>query len=353
MIDHALESASLGAIFGLFVLGAAVVWFAGQRLALFADQIAQRTGIGRAFLGMVLLAGVTDLPECVNSLTAIAADNAPLAVNNLFGGIVMQTAVLAIADLLLGKGPLSYFTPRPEVLLQGVLLIAVLSLVLVGIVAGEAVVVGGVGGWTALAFCAYLGSVWLVGRFEGDENWRPVDLPDALTEAADTAPKTRVEGFHLRKIVIGLVLVSLAILASGVLLVATGEQIAHRTGLGSSFVGATLLAATTSLPEVSTTLAAVRMRAYGMAFGNIFGSNAIVVAMLFVTDVFYRTGPILETVDRSATFAAIVGIFVTAVYLVGLLMRRRWAVLRMGVDSLIVMLTYVLTILGLYVLRAG
>ena len=97
-------------------------------------------------------------------------------------------------------------------------------------------------------------------------------------------------------------------LVAGTVLVATGEAIATQTSLGSSFVGATLIASTTSLPELSTTIGAVRLRAYSMAFANIFGSNAIMVALLFLTDVVHRDGPILELVDRSAAFAATVGI---------------------------------------------
>jgi cation:H+ antiporter len=156
--------------------------------------------------------------------------------------------------------------------------------------------------------------------------------------------------FQVRR---GLLLASLAILASGSVLATTGQALAHQTNLGSSFVGATLLASTTSLPELSTTLGAVRLGAYSMAFANIFGSNAIMVALLFLNDLAFRQGPILETVDRSASFAATMGIVVTVVYLAGLIIRRHRVVLRMGIDSLAVLLLYALTLLGLFALRAG
>ena len=157
----------------------------------------------------------------------------------------------------------------------------------------------------------------------------------------------------LRRLYLALGVISAVILVAGTLLVATGEALALQTGLGSSFVGATLLASTTSLPELSTTLGAVRLRAYSMAFANIFGSNAIMLALLFLTDLVHRDAPILESVDRSAMFAAAMGIVVTTVYLVGLIMRRHRAIFRMGVDSFIVLIAYALTIVGLYVLRSG
>lgn len=337
----------------LFALGAVAVWISGTRLALHADALAERTGVGRAFIGLVLLAGITELPECVTSISAVLVGNAPLAVNNLFGGIVMQTAILAIADMAIGKRSLSFLTPKPVLLLQGVLLIVLLAFVLAGIVAGDTPLLGAVGWWTTGAFALYVIAIRLVIRFEAKEQWRAVDLPAGMIrpEAAPHASSSASGSLsHLWWAVAG---VSLVILIAGSLLVATAESIADQTGLGSSFVGATLLAATTSLPELSTTLGAVRLGAYSMAFANIFGSNAIMVALLFVSDTVHMNGPILASADRSATFAAAMGIVVTAIYLVGLIMRRQRVLFRMGVDSFVVLLAYAVTLAGLYLLRAG
>ncbi len=337
----------------LFILGGIAIWIAGARLALYADAIAEVTGIGRAFLGMVLLAGITELPECVTSISAIAGGNAPLAVNNLFGGIVMQTAILAVADASFGKNPLSFFTPKPELLLQGVLLIILLAVVLAGIEAGDHVLFAGIGIWTSIVFGLYLASIWMVAHFEAGKHWRPVDFPDALRESVKTQPLTKKPSLSLRRLWLAIATSSFVVLVTGALLVSTAEAIALQTNLGSSFVGATLLAGTTSLPELSTTIGAVKLRAYSMAFANIFGSNAIMVVLLFATDAFHSEGPILNSVDRSAAFAATMGIVVTGVYLAGLIMRRHKAFLRMGFDSWSVMAIYALTIAGLYVLRSG
>lgn len=336
----------------LFASGAAAVWFAGTRLSIYVDALAERTGIGRALLGLVLLAGITSLPEAVTSLFSAAAGNPALAVNNLLGGIVMQTAILAAADVAVGRRSLSYFTPQPELLLQGILLMVLLALALAGIVAGEALVVAGVGAWTALIAALYLLMLRIVARFEGSRHWRPVDLPDELM-AEETGGGPSRPRWSPRRIGLAIAGVGLLIVAAGTLLVGTSDAIAAQTGLGSSFVGATLLATSTSLPELSTTLAAVRLRAYSMAFANIFGSNAIMAAFLFLTDVAFTEGPILDTVDRSGAFAAAAGIAVTGVYLVGLILRDRRVFLRMGVDSLVVLVGYALTLAGLYALRAG
>ena len=124
--------------------------------------------------------------------------------------------------------------------------------------------------------------------------------------------------------------------------------LAEQTGLGDSFVGATLLASSTSLPELSTTLAAVRIGSYAMAVANIFGSNLIMVALILPADLCFTGGAILEHADRAGILSLSVGIVVTAVYLMGLIERRNRTVLRMGVDSLVVLVLYVASLVALY-----
>jgi cation:H+ antiporter len=141
------------------------------------------------------------------------------------------------------------------------------------------------------------------------------------------------------------------ILVAGWALAATGDALSEQTGLGASFVGFALVAASTSLPELSTTLGAVRRHNYEMAVANILGTNCLEVALFLLADALYRGGPILASADRSALFAGAIGMIVTAIFLVGLLERRDRTVLRMGIDSLAVLVTYIAGLFGLYMLR--
>ncbi len=141
------------------------------------------------------------------------------------------------------------------------------------------------------------------------------------------------------------------ILVCGVALVDVCENLAIQTGLGSSFIGATLLSISTSLPELSTTIAAVRMGAYTMAISNIFGSNMIMVLVLFPADIFYRDGLLLDHVDETAQLALIGGITVTTIYLVGLMVRRKPRIFGIGLDSLVVLFIYAVTVWGFYQVR--
>jgi cation:H+ antiporter len=135
-------------------------------------------------------------------------------------------------------------------------------------------------------------------------------------------------------------LAAAAIFAAGYVLARTGEALAEQTGLGASFVGAVLVAIATSLPEVSSTLAAVRLGQYELAFADIFGTNLLDIALIALADAVYSGGPVLGEVGAFSAFAALLGIAVTAIFLGGLIERRDKVVLRVGVDSLLVLLVY-------------
>jgi cation:H+ antiporter len=133
-----------------------------------------------------------------------------------------------------------------------------------------------------------------------------------------------------------------------VILVHSAEVIAVQSGLQSSFIGVTLLAAATSLPELSTTIAAARLGAFTMAISNIFGSNLIMVVLLLPADMLYRDGPILQATGKPEYLALVSGILVTAIYVVGLLVRRKPQIFGMGVDSAFVLAVYVLSLIAFY-----
>ena len=104
----------------IFAVAAAIIWFAGTRLERYTDAISIRTGLGKAFLGLLLLATATSLPEIATTVTATLGGNVDLALHNLLGGVVMQTAVLAVVDLAVREGPLTRFTPKYVLLIEGV-----------------------------------------------------------------------------------------------------------------------------------------------------------------------------------------------------------------------------------------
>lgn len=333
----------------IFAGAAVFVFLAGTRLAEYADAIGVRTGLSHAFLGMVLLGVATSLPELATTVTGSLIGNARLVAGNLFGGVAMQIAVLAIVDLVAVRGALTYFTPQPVLLFQGVMLLLLLSLAMAGAISAEPVAVSGVGLTTVLLMAGYLLTVRFSSRDDYLPRWRATHGVEPSDGSISEPP--RVEETSNRRLYIYAALAGLVIFAGGWALARAGDVMAEQTGLGASFVGVALVAASTSLPELSTTLGAARRGNHQMAVSNILGTNCLEVGLFFVADLFYRTGPILASTDRLALFACALGMIVTCIFLLGLLERRDRTVLGMGVDSLLVLIVYVAGLGGLYYLR--
>lgn len=337
----------------IFAMAAALIWFAGFRLSVYGDAIAERKNWGRAFVGALLLGVVTSLPEVATTVTATALGNAPLAVNNLMGGIAMQIAVLAFVDLLFVRGALTFFSPQPVLLMSGVLLVFQLGMTLAAMAAGEFASLLGVGLWPVLLMSVYVVSLRFMYKYEGRKRWIAADIPDASYHTPTPEAKLFLKDreYTLRGIYLLFAACAALVLVGGYAASATGDALAVQTGLGGSFVGATFVALATSLPEVSTTIGAVRVGAYTMAVANVFGTNSLESGLLLVCDIAYREGLIIQAADRSAQFAACLGILVTCIYLWGMLERRDKTVFGMGVDSALVLLVWATGLGVLYLLR--
>jgi cation:H+ antiporter len=333
----------------VFVFAAGIVYFAGVRITRAADAISSSTGVSQATVGLLLLAFVTSLPEVAVSLTAAYTGNAALAVNSLLGGVAMQAAILAVADAAIGRGALTAIVADPIILLQAVLNIILLALVAMATVTGDVSILG-VGAW-AWGICAlYLLAATQIARWQGHLPWR-VARHGPKTGSQQDNESDSGERPPLRREVIATIAAAAAILVAGFALAKTGEAVAQQTGLGSSFVGAVLVALSTSLPEFSTVLTAVWLGRYLMAVSDIFGTNLFHYALIFPVDAVQTGAPVLDQVGRFSTFAALLAILIIALFTGGLIERRDRTVLHMGVDSVAVLVVYVIGLVILYRLR--
>lgn len=334
----------------LFALAAAAVWYAGDRLTRSVDAIAERHALGRAFMGFVVLATATQLPEVVTNSTAALRGDAALVLNSMFGGVSLQTAVLVIADFFAARHALTYLSRSASNLAQASMLILLLAIVLGVAIVGDYALTGTVGLAPLVLAAAYLLVIRMLWVLDRQPSWKPLDADQARSDG-ETAGNNRFVELGTARLVGYSVVAAAVILVAGVVLVLTAEAIAAQSGLGSSFIGVTLLATATSLPEVSTTLAAVRLGRYGMAVADIFGSNMIMIALLLPSDLLYREGVLLAEDNASARFALVLGIALTAIYLAGLVLRQRRSYLRLGIDSWAVLVVYAAGIAFLYTLR--
>lgn len=329
-----LESLPLALGAGIFAAAAVVVWIAGTRLSRLADAIARRTGIGQATLGILLLGGVTSLPEIAVAGSAAFAGNGPLAVNNLLGGFTMQVAILALADVLFRRGALTMAVPDPTVLLQGTLGILLMALVVAAIAVGDTAVLGA-GIWSWGIFAVFLLALRLLSMAEGNLDWKVVGEPPS-----EELPDIEVPDYSTQGLVLRTGAVALAIFAAGWVLSSTAETLAEQTGLGQSFFGAVFVAIATSLPEVSTVVAAMRLKRYVMAVSDILGTNLFDIALVLVVDLAFVGPAVLGEMGDFSILAGILGILVTAIYMAGLLERRDPAIAGVGFDSLAVTVVY-------------
>lgn len=334
----------------LFVVAAVVVWIAGARLARLADRIAEKTGLGRALLGMLLLAGITALPELAVSVSATLAGAPALAVSNVLGSAAINLVILAAADVVYGRRALTSTPATPELMLQGTLGIVLLSCVVGATLTGNVLVLG-LGAWSWLMLAAYIAALRIVSTSQGRTSWHPAR--GAAPNAPREPKQSQDEGNDrpLRQLVLGTAAAGAFILVAGFVLARSGEALAEQTGLGTSFFGAVLLGLSTSLPEVSTVFAAVRLRHYEMAIADVLGANMYNVTIIVLVDALHPGGPVLMEIASFAAFGALLAIVLTAVFLVGMIERRDRTVMRMGYDSLTALACYAAGVVVLYQLR--
>lgn len=329
----------------LFCFCAGGVWVAGARLAYLADMLADRFKLAKSLVGLLLLSLATSLPEVATTLTAAVQQAQDLVLNNLFGGIALQTAILAMSDFW-AKGAITNYPRKNNHALEATLLVFLLSVALILTSLGETFVIWGIGLGSVLIAVIYAGSIWLLRRYDGTNDWVPVDLPDP--DLLPFPAPTGLADLSNRVLVGQSVGACFAILLFGLLLVTFAGRIAIQSGLGTGFIGVTLLAAATSLPELTTSITAVRIGAYTMAISNIFGSNLIMLVLVFPADILFRSAPILQNTSPTVTLALSFGIAVTAIYLIGLIVRRKPRVGPVGIDSVLVVLTFAASLLAYY-----
>lgn len=336
-----LDGLPLLANLAIFAAAAALVWVAGTRLAVYVDGIAQATGAGQAFIGMLLLGGITSLPEIATVTTASWTGSPSLAVNNLIGSAAGNVLLLAVADVVLGRDALTSVVAKPSTLLQGTLGMMLLCMVAAALVAGD-IAVAGVGVWTTALLGGCVAALWLSSNYERRHVW------EAVGGQADEGGKLPGAEQPLRTLALKTTAVAAIILMAGFVLSQAGDAIAKQSGLGVGLVGFVLLAFATSLPELSSIVSALRIRRYEMAVGDIFGTNLFNIALLFLADLTYSGGPVLSEGGTFEAVAALLASLLTGLFIIGLLERQDRTILRMGYDSLAAIILYALGLVVLY-----
>ncbi len=310
-----------------FIFSAVVIVLAAIQLAKYGDVIAIRTRLGGMFVGVILLAGATSLPELLTTISAVQQGVPNLAAGNLLGSNMINMFLLAILDLMHRKERLLRKAALKHAL-SGSLAVLMIGMVVFFIMANIQGSVGWVGLDSLAIIVVYVISIRLI-----QTNASHSGPPASSDEIPEGTPS-------LKRGLIGFLIAAGVLVVITPLLVSSSVGIAEITGLGTTFIGTTLVALVTSLPELVTTIAAARMGADDMAIGNLFGSNLFNMFALGLTDFFYLQGRFLGVVDPAFLLVGMLGLLMTSMALIGNLARLERRILFIELDSLALILVY-------------
>jgi cation:H+ antiporter len=297
-----------------FVFCVLVIFFSGRAVAKYGDIIAIRTGLGRVWIGVVLLALVTSLPELFTGISSVTLVGAPdLTVGNLFGANAFNLFNLALLDITYRYGSL-FGMVSPVQRLTGWF-----SMVLVAIAAVSIFIsryffdmgLGWIGWYTPVIILLYLFFMWQIFRSQQRQPARPlIEQPD-------------YGGATMSRVYLYFVISAVLIIGAGTWLAVIGDEIAAITGWGESFVGSLLIGFSTTLPEITVSFTAMRLGAVDMAVANMIGSNLFNMAIIPIDDLLYAPGPLLNAVSTSHLITAGAVILMTGVFIAGLHFRPK------------------------------
>lgn len=295
-----------------------VIAFAGTRLARVVDRLADRTGLGEAIAGAVLLGSATSLAGLMVSVLAAASNEPSVAISNSVGGIAAQTVFIVALDVTHRDANLERASASLTNVFNSLLMVTLLGVVVLG-VAMPPVTLLGVHPASMLLIVVYGYGLRLSRTISTDPMWHPektdddrIDEPDE-PEAGET-----LTGLWVR---FGALAVATA--ASGWVVGQSGLSLIEATGLSGTFVAVAFTAVATSLPELITGIAAVRAGALTLAVGGIIGGNTFDTLFIAVSDVVYQDGSLYEQVVLSDLFVIGWTILLTGILGAGLIRRQR------------------------------
>ena len=325
-----------------FALVTAVVFYAGSKLSLYGDVIAEKTGMGRMWVGVTLMASVTSLPELFTGIGSVVIFELPdIAAGAVLGSCMFNVLIIALMDVS-GPVPISQKVEQKHVLAAGfgIVMLAVAGM---GIAAGPGLpALGWVGPYSLVLLFVYFLAMRTVFLLE---------KRSVLANGGPEAEQTEYDHISLRTAYRRYALNAVMVAGAATYLPRLGEEIAIVTGLGQTFVGSIFIAFTTSLPELVVSIAAVRIGAIDLMFGNLLGSNLFNMAILGVDDLLYFKGPLLADVSSIHIVTANAAIAMTGVVVISLLYRLSRKVMFVAWDSLAIISVYVVAVGVMFLMR--
>jgi len=293
-------------------------------------------------MGLILMAAVTSLPELFTGFSAIVLIDSPdIAVGSIMGSLSFNLVILAVLDYFVPGKPLSSVVTKSHVL-AGFFGMILIVLSIIGILYGDLMPdIGWFSTFPVLLIILYLLTIRII--YENDRKFSTDTIQGVNTEYRD-----RYKDINLKMAIKRYVYYALIVIAGAILLPYFADELATRTGMSESFVGTLLVAATTSLPELVISIAAVRMGSMDMAVGNLLGSNIFNMLILAINDLLYTKGKLLLVSDPNHALSGLVTLLMTAVVGVSILIGSPKKRFVLGIDAIILIILYISLILSLY-----
>lgn len=314
---------------------AVVITLVGTRLTATADVLADRTRLGEAVAGAVLLGAATSLSGIVLSFTAALNDRPDLAVSNALGGIAVQTVFLAVADAVYRRANLEHAAASAANMMQGALLVCLLAILFLGAFSPD---------WTflrihpvtPLLLATYVYGISHVQGARDHPMWRPEQTGETRVDhpAEENVDK------NLARLWLTFCILGALMGFVGWVLERAASSITIQTGLTEMAVGVLFTSISTSLPELVTSIAAVRRGALTLAVGTVIGGNSFDTLFAAISDVGYRGGSIYHVLSDRLLFWIALTILMTGTLLMGLIRREERGIGRIGFESLVILMLY-------------
>lgn len=319
-----------------FIFAAAVIVFTGSRLSKYGDILADMLGWGKMFMGIILMATLTSMPELTTGISSIVLLDAPdLAVGDIVGSCAFNILIISIMDFFYNQK--KHLTSVAKI---GHVIAASFGIIMLTLVAFAIVMpdifgtILWIGGFSIFFLLFYLIAIRVIFSYDKKENLNKQEKKNSYT-------------LSLKQVVGKFTINAIVLIGAAMLLPYFGEYLAEASGMGQSFFGTLFIAASTSLPELAVCIAAIRMGTIDLAFGNIFGSNIFNIAILAIYDMLYTKGPILEFTSPNYIIPVLGTIIITAIGIIGIIFKEEKKS-KLAIDTALIAFLYVMMMILLY-----
>lgn len=325
-----------------FIVCAAIIFIAGRKLSHYGDLLAELTGMGKAWIGLILMAAVTSLPELMVGISSVTiVGSADLAVGDIIGSCAFNLGILSMMDIFTFRSySLFTHTSKSHILIAG-FGIMLISLVGLGLFLSKDIVVLPFLGLTSIAFLiVYLIAVRVLFKYQ-------MTYP-----SNDAQQESHHQEVTLRYVIGRYAFFAMIIIVTALALPFFVERIAEGAGIGKSFAGTLFLAVSTSLPEIAVSFAAIRMGSTDMAIGNLLGSNLFNIVILFIDDLFYTKGHLLKDASDLHLLSVFSVLMMTGVAIIGFIFPSQKKKIFLSWDTFTIFAFYITNMILLYILTS-